>query len=67
MQGADVVVTIPQAKVPNLPKDLFAGVPANVVVIDTGNYYPQQRDGRIDNIEQGLTESGWVEQQIGRS
>jgi predicted dinucleotide-binding enzyme len=32
VKGADVVVvTIPQAKVPNLPKDLFAGVPANVV------------------------------------
>ncbi|KND54747.1 hypothetical protein BPUN_3904 [Candidatus Paraburkholderia kirkii] len=61
-----VVVTIPEAKVPNLPKDLFAGVPANVVVIDTGNYYPQQRDGRIEGIEKGVPESRWVEQQIGR-
>lgn len=67
VQGADVVVvTIPQAKVPNLPKDLFAGVPASVVVIDTGNYYPQQRDGRIEGIEKGMPESRWVEQQIGR-
>ncbi|KND59738.1 putative polyketide synthase [Candidatus Burkholderia verschuerenii] len=67
VKDADVVVvTIPQAKVPNLPKDLFAGVPSSVVVIDTGNYYPQQRDGRIDGIEKGLTESRWVEQQIGR-
>jgi 8-hydroxy-5-deazaflavin:NADPH oxidoreductase len=59
-------VTIPQAKVPNLPKDLFAGVPASVPVVDTGNYYPQQRDGRIDGIEDGLPESRWVERQIGR-
>ncbi|KXV04018.1 NADP oxidoreductase [Caballeronia megalochromosomata] len=67
VKDADVVVvTIPQAKVPNLPKDLFAGVAANVVVIDTGNYYPQQRDGRIDSIEKGTPESRWVEQQIGR-
>ena len=67
VKDADVVVvTIPEAKVPNLPKDLFAGVPAGVVVIDTGNYYPQQRDGRIDGIEKGATESRWVEQQIGR-
>jgi len=67
VKDADVVVvTIPQAKVPNLPKDLFAGVPASVVVIDTGNYYPQQRDGRIDGIEKGTPESRWVEQQIGR-
>jgi 8-hydroxy-5-deazaflavin:NADPH oxidoreductase len=67
VKGADVVVvTIPQAKVPNLPKDLFKGVPANVVVIDTGNYYPRQRDGRIEGIEKGAPESRWVEQQIGR-
>ncbi len=46
VKDADViVVTVPQAKVPNLPKDLFAGVPASTVVIDTGNYYPRQRDG----------------------
>ncbi|WP_144063442.1 NADPH-dependent F420 reductase [Caballeronia insecticola] len=67
VEGADVVVvTIPEAKVPNLAKDLFADVPASVVVIDTGNYYPRQRDGRIDGIEAGATESRWVEQQIGR-
>lgn len=67
VKGAEVVVvTIPEAKVPLLPKDLFIDVPASVVVIDTGNYYPQQRDGRIEPIEQGTPESRWVEQQIGR-
>ncbi|MBV9749239.1 MAG: NADP oxidoreductase, partial [Acetobacteraceae bacterium] len=30
------------------------------------NYYPQQRDGRIDGIENGTPESRWVEQQLGR-
>jgi predicted dinucleotide-binding enzyme len=64
--GDVVVVTIPESKIPDLPKDLFAGVPRDVVVIDTGNYYPQQRDGRIEGIENGLTESQWVEQQLGR-
>ena len=64
--GNVVIVTIPEAHIPDLPKDLFAGVPDNVVVVDTGNYYPQQRDGRIDEIEAGLPESRWVEQQIGR-
>jgi len=34
--------------------------------VDTGNYYPQQRDGRIDAIEDGMVESRWVEQQLGR-
>jgi predicted dinucleotide-binding enzyme len=67
VKDADViVVTIPEAKVPNLPKDLFAGVPASTVVIDTGNYYPRQRDGRLAGIEKGSTESRWVEGQIGR-
>ena len=65
--GELVIVTIPQGKIPNLPKDLFAGVPDNVVVVDTGNYYPQQRDGRIAGIEDGMIESRWVATQLGRS
>ena len=64
--GEIVIVTIPQKNIPELPRDLFAGVPDDVIVIDTGNYYPQQRDGRIDAIEQGTTESRWVSQQLGR-
>lgn len=63
--GELVVVTIPEGKIPSLPKDLFAGVPNDVVVVDTGNYYPQ-RDGRIAGIEDGMTESRWVEAQLGR-
>lgn len=65
--GEIVIVTIPEAKIRDLPKDLFSGVPANVVVIDTGNYYPRERDGRIDEIEDGMTESRWVSNQLGRS
>jgi predicted dinucleotide-binding enzyme len=64
--GDMVIVTIPEKNVPNLPAGLFDGVAANVVVVDTGNYYPQQRDGRIDAIEQGTTESRWVSDQLGR-
>src|SRR5436305_10371392 len=65
-RGDVVIVTIPERNIPELPADLFAGVPNSVVVVDTGNYYPQQRDGRIDGIEKGMTESRWVEQQLGR-
>jgi len=64
--GQVVIVTIPEAKIKDLPKDLFAGVPADVVVVDTGNYYPRERDGRIDEIEDGMTESRWVSQLLGR-
>lgn len=65
-RGELVIVTIPEAHIPKLPKDLFAGVPESVVVVDTGNYYPRERDGRIAEIEAGLAESRWVERQIGR-
>lgn len=65
-QGEVIVVTIPEARVRELPKDLFARTPPRAVVIDTGNYYPRERDGRIDEIEDGMTESRWVERQLGR-
>jgi predicted dinucleotide-binding enzyme len=68
VRGVDlVIVTIPEKNVPNLPAGLFADTDEAVVVIDTGNYYPRQRDGRIEAIETGLPESRWVEQQLGRS
>lgn len=63
--GDVVVVTIPEKNISSLPPDLFKDVPGSVVVIDTGNYYPQ-RDGRIDAIENGMPESQWVAQRLGR-
>ncbi len=60
-----VVLTIPLRKVESLPAGLFAGAPAGQLVIDTCNYYPRERDGRIAEIEAGSTESGWVEKRIG--
>ncbi|MET8947465.1 NAD(P)-binding domain-containing protein [Streptomyces sp. NPDC004542] len=65
-RGAEVVVvTVPLKAVPGLPKGLLDGAAEGVAVIDTGNYYPRQRDGRIAAIEDdGLTESRWTERQI---
>jgi predicted dinucleotide-binding enzyme len=60
-----IVVTIPEKNVPDLPAGLFASVPASVPVIDTCNYYPRERDGRIEPIEGGKTESRWVSDTIG--
>ncbi|HVJ16384.1 MAG TPA: NAD(P)-binding domain-containing protein [Polyangiaceae bacterium] len=66
VQGVEVVViTIPQKAVLALPKDLFANVSKDVIVLDTNNYYPA-RDGRIEAIEQGAIESVWVSEQVGR-
>jgi hypothetical protein len=53
-------------KRPRLPGGLLKGTPSSVVVIETDNYFPRQRDGYIDEIEAGTTESRWVEKQLGR-
>lgn len=57
-----LIVAIPETAVTALPRDLLAS--ATAVVVDTGNYYPS-RDGRIDEIEGGLTDSEWVSRIIG--
>jgi predicted dinucleotide-binding enzyme len=61
-----IIVTIPEKNIVDLPERLFHDVPDSTVVVETGNYYPRQRDGRIEAIENGITESRWVEQQLGR-
>jgi predicted dinucleotide-binding enzyme len=67
-RGADVlIVTIPQKSVPDLPDGILDGAGDDLVVVDTGNYYPRQRDGRIAEIEEGLPESVWVQGQLGVS
>lgn len=59
-----VVLSIPFAKYPDLTS-VFSNVPAEVVVIDTSNYYPL-RDGAITEVDNGKPESVWVSEQIGR-
>ncbi|GAA2273603.1 hypothetical protein GCM10010145_44900 [Streptomyces ruber] len=68
-RGAEVVVvTIPMKAIAGLPSGLLAGAAEDVAVIDTNNYYPKQRDGRIAGIEdEGLTESQYVAQQLGHT
>jgi len=60
------IVSIPQGAVEKLPSGLFEGVPPEVIVIDTGNYYPGLRDAAIEEIEAGLPESVWVSRKLGR-
>jgi predicted dinucleotide-binding enzyme len=62
---AMLFIGVPQKAIPELPKGLLNKAKKETIVIDVGNYYPF-RDGRIDEIENGLTESAWVERQIGR-
>jgi predicted dinucleotide-binding enzyme len=61
-----VIIAIPTKAVVDLPRGLFENAPNGVVVIDIGNYHPELRDGRIDAIDQGMPDSAWIAQQIGR-
>src|SRR5256885_12023221 len=66
VQDVDMLfIVVPQKAIPELPKGLLKKAKKETIVIDVGNYYPW-RDGRIDEIESGLTESAWVEKQIRR-
>src|SRR5713226_7467224 len=46
-----VIVSIPQKNVPDLAPGIVGQAKAGAPVIETNNYYPRQRDGRIDAIE----------------
>src|SRR5712672_2987736 len=66
VQDVDILfIVLPQKSIPELPKGLLNKAKKETIVIDVGNYYPF-RDGRIDEIENGLAESVWVERQVGR-
>jgi predicted dinucleotide-binding enzyme len=55
-----VIVSIPMKSIPSLPTGVIDVLPAGVVIIDTNNYAPKQRDGKIEEIENGMTESRWA-------
>ncbi len=56
-----VIITVPEVAVPKLPVDILAKNKA--IIIDTCNYYPA-RDGQIQEIDNGLTDSEWVAKEL---
>jgi predicted dinucleotide-binding enzyme len=60
-----VIVSIPQKNTPDLEPGIVASARPGAPVIETNNYYPQQRDGRIAAIEDGTPESVWVADLLG--
>jgi 8-hydroxy-5-deazaflavin:NADPH oxidoreductase len=60
-----VIVSIPQKNVPALEPGIVSRAKPGAPVIETNNYYPQQRDGAIAAIEDGEPESVWVAEQLG--
>jgi predicted dinucleotide-binding enzyme len=59
-----IIISLPQKSIPDLPKGLFERLPEDVVVIDTGNYYPNIRDGAIPTLDQSGIDSLWVQEQL---
>ncbi|MCW2541113.1 MAG: oxidoreductase [Frankiales bacterium] len=60
-----VIVSIPQKNVPDLAPGIVSEAKPDAPVIETNNYYPQQRDGYIADIENGMPESVWVAKTMG--
>ena len=65
IDGVDVVIlSVPFGSLPQL-RELLSGLPRDVVVADTSNYFPY-RDGQVAAVDNGQVESLWVAEQIGR-
>jgi 8-hydroxy-5-deazaflavin:NADPH oxidoreductase len=60
-----VIVSIPQKNVPDLAPGIVSAAKAGAPILETNNYYPQQRDGYIEGIEDGTPESVWVSRHLG--
>jgi len=55
VQGADIVLlSVPFPAVAKLPSDLFNRAAEGVVIIDTGNYYPDVREVYSGHMGNGL-------------
>ncbi|KML67789.1 NADPH-dependent F420 reductase [Pectobacterium peruviense] len=65
VKGADaIILSIPLPALASLPNGFFDDLPEAVPLIDTSNYYPGLRDPLIPEIDDGMTESVWVSQQL---
>lgn len=60
-----VIVSIPQKNVPDLATGIVTKAKPGAPVVETNNYYPRERDGRIAAIEDGTPESAWVADHLG--
>ena len=60
-----VIVSVPTFAIPKLPENFLRDLPADVIVVDTSNYYPV-RDGEMEELKKGKVESAWVSEQLGR-
>ncbi|WP_079913035.1 NADPH-dependent F420 reductase [Paenibacillus sp. 32352] len=65
IQNIDVLITsIPFHALPSI-RNIIDKVGEEVVVVDTSNYYPQI-SGNIEDVANGMVESVWASNQLGR-
>ncbi len=66
-EGVDIlIISIPYGAIPYLPDSVFAGLPENAIIVDTGNFYPEVRNEKIAGLGDGQAESLWLSRRIGR-
>ncbi|MDC0706028.1 NADPH-dependent F420 reductase [Priestia sp. AB] len=59
-----LIISLPTKAIPSI-RDIINQVEEEVIIVDTSNYYPF-RDNKIVEIENGMVESVWVSNQLGR-
>jgi 8-hydroxy-5-deazaflavin:NADPH oxidoreductase len=64
-QSDVLIISVPMKAIQQFQANLFDGARHDLIVVDTGNYYPM-RDGRIEPLENGVPETKWVAEQLGR-
>jgi predicted dinucleotide-binding enzyme len=60
-----LIISLPLKALPSI-RDIIGQVGEEVIIVDTSNYYPG-RDDKIEEIENGMVESVWVSNQLGRT
>lgn len=59
-----LIISLPTKAMPSI-RNIIDQVGEEVIIVDTSNYYPF-RDDKIEEIENGMVESVWVSNQLGR-
>jgi len=59
-----LIISLPSHVIPSI-RNIVDQVSEEVIIVDTSNYYPF-RDSKIEDIENGMVESIWVSNQLGR-
>ncbi|WP_338788373.1 NADPH-dependent F420 reductase [Metabacillus sp. FJAT-53654] len=59
-----LIISLPIKALPSI-RNIIDQIGEEVIIVDTSNYYPY-RDGIIEEIENGMVESIWVSNHLGR-